>query len=181
VPVIQSQAADSTEMAGTRARYQSEGFTVVEDTGLRVRLVKGDVVVEVSLAAAAATRAPGPSRPPRRLAIIVIALVVLGAVGYGALSVTGYAPGECTAGVTGTAFNVEVSGIGAENACSKAEKSGLGLIHRVDPSGDVVCQYNQHFTTVTVRDQGRLKIAGTLYCNQLAKDFGAVPQPLSSP
>jgi hypothetical protein len=179
--VIQSRAADSTEMAATRTRYQSEGFTVVEDTRSLVRLVKADVVVEVSLAAAKGPPSPGPSRLPRRLAIIVITLVLLGAVGYAALSVTGYAPRECTAGVSGTAFNVEVSGIGAESACTKAQQNGLGLIHRTDPSGDVVCQYNQHFTTVTVRDQGRLKIAGTLYCQQLAKDFGAVPQPLTSP
>jgi hypothetical protein len=181
VPLIQSQVADSAEMAGTRARYQSEGFTVVEDTGSRVRLVKGDLVVEVSLAAAGGPRPPGSNKLPRQLAIGVIALVLIGVVGYAALSVTGYAPGECTAGVSGTAFNVEVSGIGAESACTKAQQNGLGLIHHTDPSGDVVCQYNQHFTTVTVRDQGRFKIAGRLYCSQLAKDFGAVPQPLSSP
>jgi hypothetical protein len=181
VPLIHSDVTDPAAMAATRARYQSEGFTVVEDTGSTVRLVKGDVVVEVSLAASTGPRPSGPSRLPRRLAIGVIALVLLSAVGYAALSITGYAPGECTAGVSGTAFNVEVSGIGAESACTKAEQSGFGLIHRTEPSGDVVCQYNQHFTTVTVRDEGRLKIAGTLYCGQLAKDFGAVPQPLRTP
>jgi hypothetical protein len=55
------------------------------------------------------------------------------------------------------------------------------LIHRTDPTGDLVCQYNQHVTTVTVRDLGLLKIAGTLYCSQLAQNFGAVPRPLRTP
>lgn len=177
MPLIQSTVASASEVAAARAHYEAQGFTATEHTATRAVLTKADVVVEISIRGQDVRRRGGG----RALVAALAVLLVAGSLAYGGLAVLGLAPGDCTVAGTGTASNVEVSGIGAESACSKAQQSNSLALFRSQPSGDVVCQYSQHFTTITVRDQGIFKIAGNAYCVALRQDFGAVPAPGASP
>jgi hypothetical protein len=63
-----------------------------------------------------------PNNVPRRSIIVVIVLIILGSAGYAAPVIPGYAPGECTVSVAGTAFNLEVSGVGARARAPKPNR-----------------------------------------------------------
>lgn len=175
--LIEVSVPSAPELVSARARYESQGFTTMEHTRTRVLLNKADVVVQITVQQEAQGRGPGS----RRFVSALVVILVIGSLGYGLLAVTGLAPGDCTVAATGTAFNAEVSGLGADSACTKALASNSLTLFRSQPSGEVVCQYSQHFTTITVHDQGIFKLAGNAYCADLRQNFGAVPGRAPSP
>jgi hypothetical protein len=174
VPLIRSSVASVAELGAARQRYEGQGYVAVEHDARRVLMTKNDLMVEIVL--------QGGSKPRSRRGVVVLIalLLVVSVAGYAVVVASGLAPGDCTVAATGTAFNVEISGIGADRACSNALNQS-NLLVPSQPSGDVTCQYTQHFTRVTVRDQGVFKIAGNAYCSQLRQNFETLPVTSPSP
>ncbi len=120
------------------------------------------------------------ARNKRTILLIVgatlVALLALWEVGtwlvFGA--VVSPFPTSCTIGITGTAANVTLSGIGADQACSKVvEQYSVQTYHMTSGTsqGAEMCegdiregQFNLHYL---VRDTGMLNLVGNYLCSNL--------------
>jgi hypothetical protein len=90
-------------------------------------------------------------------------------------------PTTCTVGYADTDLNITAQGVGADDACGKLMKvapssagsSGdvtPGSGYRTSPSGTLVCRYQVRGVTITVRDQGLLRLAGRAACAALERE-----------
>jgi hypothetical protein len=92
---------------------------------------------------------------------------------------------SCTVGYADTDLNVTVEGWNANSRCdqliadtgsSKTNgQAAVGAGYYSNPTGTLVCRYDVQGYTVTVRDQGMLKLLGNAACQSLQQR--AVQQP----
>jgi hypothetical protein len=120
-----------------------------------------------------------PQLPPankwvgRSIVIIVLALVAMVIVfPSNDLKNTIGIPTTCVLGVTGTAANVELDGVGASGLCAPGAQDISKWYVMDNPQGVELCagdvtDSNGHRFHATIRDEGLFDVVGRAYCNLL--------------